>query len=139
MTEPNRERLGQAIEARRKTMGLSLSAAARLAGIDRATWTGSERGTRQTEAYNFAGIERALRWAPGSVERTLAGGAPTELPAAPVVDIVRPPMKIDLDYELDRVRALDIPPRTKLRLIQALIELAGQAQEAESGAPNATR
>lgn len=132
MTEPNRERLGHAIESRRKAMGLSLSAAARLAGVDRATWTGSERGTRQTETYNYASIERALKWVPGSVETVLAGGDPIELPqpdsGRPRVDLARIPPDFNLHVELARARALDIPPHTRALLIRTLMDIEEQLQ-----------
>lgn len=135
MDEQNWSRLAELVRERRSTLGLSVRAAAAKASINRATWTAVELQETRLSRHLWAAVEQALRWSPGSIERILEGHPP----ATPPVDVVRPPAKIDLDYELDRVRALDIPPRTKLRLIQALIELAGQAQEAESGAPNATR
>lgn len=58
-------------------MSLSVSAAARGAGIDRGTWTSVESGSRATEEYNFARIERVLGWGAGSVRSILAGGEPT--------------------------------------------------------------
>lgn len=47
-----------------------------MAGINRATWGALERGDRETEDYVFGGVERALKWAPGSVDAVLAGGEP---------------------------------------------------------------
>jgi hypothetical protein len=151
MTEPDRERLGQAIAARRKALGLSLSAAAKIAGIDRGTWTATERATRQTEEYTYAGIERALQWVTGSVERILAGGEPgihhsrtvhdsagaTDSVSATVypatvrgtVSIPQPTVIVREDFDLDlqvrKVRALTTTDvRTKQALIEALIDLA---------------
>lgn len=78
MADERRVRLANAIEARRKELGLSLSAAARAAGgMDRGTWTAAERGTRDTEDYIYAAIERALQWLPGSAQAVLAGGQPS--------------------------------------------------------------
>jgi len=71
-----RQRLGELVLARRHELGLSLREAARRAGIMRPTWTGMEHGSRRTAAYNFAAIERALDWRPGSIEAVLAGGEP---------------------------------------------------------------
>src|SRR6185369_5378422 len=71
-----RQRLGELVLARRHELGLSLREAARRAGIMRPTWTGMEHGSRRTAAYNFAAIERALDWRPGSIEAVLAGGQP---------------------------------------------------------------
>lgn len=85
MTEPQddlRTRLARMVEDRRKSLSLSISRAAREAGIDRGTWTGLERGSRQTEEYNYAGIERALKWASGSIDDIVAGGEPTVQQAA---------------------------------------------------------
>ncbi|TBL29073.1 XRE family transcriptional regulator [Verrucosispora sp. SN26_14.1] len=73
-----RERLAQKIKKRRlEDLGLSVSAAARAAGIDRATWTSAEKGDRDTQPHNWAGIERALNWRPGSIAAILEGGHPT--------------------------------------------------------------
>lgn len=88
-----RDRLAKAIEARRLALGLSASAAARTASIDRATWSSAEKGERDTLPHNWAGIERALRWKPGSIATTLNGGEPS-----PVEDD-------DVDEEIELVRS----------------------------------
>lgn len=121
-TTEARERLGQIVSDRRRTLGLSLSAAARAAGIDRATWTGMERGTRRTEEYNYASIDRALRWAPGSVDRVLAGGEPE--PQEPSRSIPQ----MDLVYEVRQVITLDVADHTKLELVQRVLDLYERAQ-----------
>jgi transcriptional regulator with XRE-family HTH domain len=72
-----RERLAQMIRVRRLELGLSATKAAQAAGIDRATWSNAETGTRRTLEHNHVGIERALSWRPGSIEAILAGGEPT--------------------------------------------------------------
>jgi hypothetical protein len=58
-------------------LGLSVSKAARDAGISRTTWIAVEAGSRETQSYNYAPIERVLRWEPGSIEAVLAGGEAT--------------------------------------------------------------
>lgn len=79
MTPSVRERLGEHVRARRRQLGLSVSDAARDAEVNRMTWDALERGTRATRDSNYAGIEHALQWAPGSVERILEGGEPHPL------------------------------------------------------------
>jgi transcriptional regulator with XRE-family HTH domain len=75
-SERNRQRLGLLVVARRKELGLSIREAARRAGVMRPTWTGLEEGSRRTADYNFAAMERTLRWSTGSIEAVLAGGEP---------------------------------------------------------------
>lgn len=124
--ESSRERLGELASRRRRELGLSVSAAARAAHIDRATWAGMERSGRRTEAYNYAGIERALAWEPGSVDQILAGGEPTPVSRRPATQ--EPIPDLDLDVEIERIAALDLPARTRLVLLRKLIDLHEQAQ-----------
>lgn len=76
-----RRRLGKLVSERRQEISLSVSAAARGAGLDRGTWTGVESGSRQTEEYNYSRVERVLGWQAGSIKAVLKGGNPTELAA----------------------------------------------------------
>lgn len=125
-------RLAARIRQRRLALRLSEAEATRLAGFgSRNTWSTAEGGQRNLRSQNYAGIESALHWAPGSVEQILAGGEPTELPT-PRVDVVRPPRKINLEVELAMVEALDQPAAVKYELVKALIRLAGQAQEEQA-------
>lgn len=78
--EGPRQRLAHLMEQRRRALGLSVRAAAQAAGIDRATWTSAEAGTRQTAEYNYAGIEKALSWQSGSIDAILDGRDPTPVP-----------------------------------------------------------
>ncbi|MFI2667882.1 helix-turn-helix domain-containing protein [Micromonospora carbonacea] len=89
--------LGTRVRDRRVELGLSARAASQAAGIDRNTWSYLENGTRRTAEFNYAGIERALRWAPGSIRAILGGGEPTVLPDD------TPPAEED-DEELHLVR-----------------------------------
>lgn len=72
------DRLRRLIFERRRQLTLSVSAAAKAAGIHRNTWAALERGERETEDYIFGGVERALRWKTGSVDAILAGGNPAQ-------------------------------------------------------------
>lgn len=71
--------LAGAIIARREELGLSKSAAARLAGVSRPAWDSWESGTVPFDS-KWASIERALQWERGSIRAILAGGAPTVRP-----------------------------------------------------------
>jgi hypothetical protein len=78
-TQDPHSRLAELIRTRRLSQRLSASAAARLADVDRDTWSSAEKGARRLREYNYSGFERALRWSPGSIEAVLAGGEPTLL------------------------------------------------------------
>lgn len=71
--------LGQRVTERRTALGLSISSAARVAGIHRNTWSAIERGERETESYIFGGVERAMLWEPGSTDKILNGGEPVPI------------------------------------------------------------
>lgn len=123
MADPDqqRTRLGQLVEQRRKTLGLSLSAAARAAGVNRATWVGIERLTRRTAEYNYAVIERVLGWAAGSVDTILTGGEPTAL----AKDRPRPSSpQVVTDVEM--VSRLDLPAAARLAMIRRIVALHGE-------------
>lgn len=106
-----RERLAKTISARRLELGLSASAAARAAGIDRNTWSSAEKGERETQAHNWVGLERALRWRPGSVAAILDGRDPTPVDAEPV------------DEELELVRTDPrLTEEMKRRIISLILE-----------------
>ncbi|MEU7170394.1 hypothetical protein ABZ949_02735 [Micromonospora tulbaghiae] len=62
---------------------MSISAAARVAGINRSTWGAVERGERETEDYTYGAIERALNWEAGKAQAILAqASASTKPPQA---------------------------------------------------------
>lgn len=73
-------RLATVIAERRKELRLSQQRAADLAGVHRQTWRLWENGSTP-EDYNYAGIERALEWARGSVRTIMEGGRPAALPS----------------------------------------------------------
>lgn len=115
----DRERLGRLVAERRRALGLSISAAARRAGINRATWTAVEEATRDTEVYNYGLIEKVLGWTPGSIDKVLNGRAPS------IVDThVEVSSEQDLDDEaIIKVMQSDrIPEDQKRRIVAILIE-----------------
>jgi hypothetical protein len=90
--ETDRQRLGRLVRLRRRFLRLSLSEAARRAGVNRATWTGVEQRATDAEDYTYAGVEAALEWKPGSVAAVLRGEEPIEMPGRgrPVTDSPQP-------------------------------------------------
>ena len=109
-----RQRLAALIKQRRRKQGLSLSAAAEAAGIDRATWTSAETGRRKTYEHLYAAIERALLWAPGSIETVLAGGDPLPVADPTAAELAR------IDHAVDMIYQSPIEAGEKLEAIMAL-------------------
>ena len=67
-------RLGSLMLRRRGELGLSLTEAARLAGVSRSAWHALEQARRVTAlARTFAGVDRALRWVPGTARDLFEG------------------------------------------------------------------
>jgi transcriptional regulator with XRE-family HTH domain len=80
--DTDRRRLAQLVKQQRQNLGLSVRAAAKNAGVDRATWTGLEEGSRETQDRQFAGIERALDWPPGTIDQIRRNELPAETPVS---------------------------------------------------------
>lgn len=70
-----RDALPRSLERRRMELRLSKSEAARRAGVSRMAYWEWERGRRVPYDTNYAGIEDAMQWEPGSVEDLLRNGA----------------------------------------------------------------
>lgn len=122
-----REELAESIRDRRLLLGLSVRAAANEAGIDRETWTNAEAAKRQLSRRHWAGVERALRWAPGSISRILAGAEPEEM-AEPNVG----PDAVLAD-EIERISELrGITPGDRMRMIRALVKVYQEQSEAHA-------
>lgn len=125
MNEPQWERLAEAVKNRRLKLGLSARSAAMAAGINRATWGSMEDNTRRISEHLWSGVERALSWAPGSVQTVLAGGEPLVIQREPGTR--RLPADFDLLDEYERIRGLTaIPCETKLDLIGQIIAMYEQ-------------
>jgi transcriptional regulator with XRE-family HTH domain len=73
--EPELERLGRYVLARREQLGMNREAAVRAATMNRGTWQRVERGQTVLEG-TYARVEIALQWPPGTVRRIIAGGEP---------------------------------------------------------------
>lgn len=118
-------RLAEAIRERRTALGLSVSAGAEAGGMNRETWTNAENAKRQLSEHRWAGMERALRWTPGSISTILEGGQPAELerPADPANG--------NLADEIERISDLrGITPGDRIRMIKALVKVYREQTEA---------
>lgn len=116
--DPNWARLAEAVKSRRFQLGLSARGAAAKANINRSTWSTVEDVERKLSKHLWVAVERALDWAPGSIEAVLHGGEPTLTTPTPAR-----PLKIDLRDEYLRVTELPVSCDTKLRLVGEIIEL----------------
>jgi hypothetical protein len=69
------EALATQVRQARQTAGISIDAAADSAGMSPVTWGRVEKAL-PVRALSYAGVEKVLGWAPGSVAAILAGGEP---------------------------------------------------------------
>lgn len=91
--KPAWQALGRYVTRRRDELGMTQSDVQAAGGPSTATVRNIENATQTSYRSGvLAALERALRWAPGSVEAALAGGEPTPLDVAPSVTS-------DTDYE----------------------------------------
>lgn len=111
-------RLAGFIRKRRLELGISARQAAEAAGIARNTWTAAEEGSRRTSETNYAAIERALRWAPGSISRIKTGEGPEPLPTN--VPAANSPVN-EADEALVRIMRSDLPDAEKARIVRLII------------------
>lgn len=112
-----RERLGRLMQERRKVLRLSVRRAAQLAGLDRDTWAAAEEVRRRLSEFNYAGVEAALEWTPGSVDDILAGREPRvrEADTGDTIELH--------DEELELVRTdASLSPDMKKRIIDLILE-----------------
>jgi transcriptional regulator with XRE-family HTH domain len=77
--ETGRARLARLVEEARVAKGLSVREAARLAGVNRATWTAVEDSDRVPQSPKAALMEPVIDWGPRSFDAVVAGGEPTLL------------------------------------------------------------
>lgn len=74
--ETPRQRLARLMDERRAELQLTWSEVAERAGITREGLRRTRTGTGHIRSLTKVGIERALSWAPGSIEDILQGGEP---------------------------------------------------------------
>lgn len=98
-----RHELGKLVSQGRQELGLSIRAAARDAGVDRATWTALEEGSRVTQDRHYAGIERALEWPVGTIRAIVAGEHPSVTASTPT----KPDLRDDNERRIWSMDAVD--------------------------------
>ncbi|QBI56883.1 hypothetical protein [Streptomonospora litoralis] len=79
---PQRARLRAYLEARRGRLRLTIDQVAATAGIRSNTYARVRDGDADIQPATVSGLEDALCWAPGSIQRILDGGDPVETSAA---------------------------------------------------------
>lgn len=134
MEESPRERLAAHIKARRLALRLSTRAAAEAARIDRATWTTAEAGSRDLREYNYTGIERALSWEPGTIDKLLAGEIDQPIVATravagtahanlPALDArMRGQVLAQDDALIESIWASPLPDEDKIELVRIVLD-----------------
>jgi hypothetical protein len=122
MTEQDqaaRSRLAQLIDERRDQLGLYWNEVAQLADITKEGLRSVRFETRGLRPATKRGIERALRWEPGTVDRILEGGDPEEMPTASAPS--DPPVSVfDVKAILARLAAAE----ARLAALEARMESA---------------
>ncbi len=122
MTEQDqaaRTRLAQLIDERRDQLGLYWNEVAQLADITKEGLRSVRLETRGLRPATKRGIERALRWEAGTVDRILAGGDPEEMPPAPAP--TDPPVSVfDVKAILARLAAAE----ARLAALEARLDSA---------------
>jgi hypothetical protein len=83
MTGDTRELLDVCMDERRRQLRLTWDQVATLAKIHRETLRQIRRRNSELRPLTKAGLEIALQWQPGSVDRILAGRGPLPLDQAP--------------------------------------------------------
>lgn len=136
--------IGETVVKRRTELGLSRAAAAKLASVDPKTLQSLERDERWPHDTSRVKIERALRWAPGSLDAIKNGGEPTELQQPPETPpVVKHPLPQpgagggvdDLGELRESIRHLDSLPVYAQRVVldQAVDELRRAVDALDSG------
>lgn len=123
VTDEGRAALGRAVKRGREARRLSIDNAADAAPMSPVTWSKVERGER-VRGLTYAGIEKVLGWAPGSVDRIFDGGEPIVLQNVPTPG--RLPADFNLRNEYRHIRDLTVSCETKLGLLGEIIEMYEQ-------------
>ncbi|MFW2210297.1 helix-turn-helix transcriptional regulator [Corynebacterium sp. HMSC14H10] len=132
------------MKQRRLALNLTQSDVAELAGVTVRTVGKLERSeATKVKALTAAGIERALQWAPGSLDAIHNGGEPTELQQPPETPpVVKQPLPQpgagsgdDLGELRESIRHLDSLPVYAQRVVldQAVDELPRAVDALDSG------
>lgn len=136
--------VGKKIAYRRNELRLSQKEVAIVADVSPRTIHNLESGSTWPHASNRIAIERALRWAPGSLDAIKNGGEPTELQQPPETPpVVKQPLPQpgagsdvdDLGELRESIRHLDSLPVYAQRVVldQAVDELPRAVDALDSG------
>lgn len=117
------------MDARRRDLAMTWAEVAREAKITVETLRAVRRGNNVPSPLTARGLDRALRWRPGSVEEILAGGGPAVIGTAATHD--EPDLTPDEAELVERIRR---DPRKRRRLLDAI--LAGTGQDHRSTEPD---
>lgn len=112
-SELGRLALGVRMDERRQDLGLTWDQVAVQAKIHRETLRTIRRGTGDLRPLTKRGIENALRWTAGSVDRILDGRAPV-----PLAETGPSTGDDDFDARIERIRA---DPRLRRRLVDLIV------------------
>ncbi|WP_405941593.1 helix-turn-helix domain-containing protein [Streptomyces sp. NBC_00207] len=122
MTQANdrdHDRLATQVRARRAELGLSRAALAERAGVSKGTCHRLEEG-QPIRDINYAKIDAALGWAPGSCASIRDGGAPTPALGAEGLSLVKVPIDeegIGDAFMIIAVKGSDLPA-SKIRAMR---------------------
>src|SRR2546428_3234991 len=100
MSTPERKRLDGVMDRRRARLGLSWGDVAERGQLSVATLRRARRGSGELTLDTKLAIERALRWADGSVDAILTGGDPVELSGSELARDVDDPVAVILDASI---------------------------------------
>ncbi|WP_267898993.1 helix-turn-helix domain-containing protein [Thermomonospora amylolytica] len=121
------------MDERRAELGLDWQEVADQAGITREGLRRIRRGTGKMRAKTMRGIERALRWKPGSIDAILAWGDPNPEPEPepPAETAVEKLAKLlgEMEATMDRIESM-LDERGR-RLMRAGREIARTAVESQ--------
>lgn len=109
--------LGTRIARRREELGMTQSAAARIANVARSTWIAWEKSDNIPADSNWGIIERVCRWEPGSVRAVRNGGEPVPLAEEPTRGSGA--LGGEDDPFIRELRAMNLAPRKLEALIEA--------------------
>ncbi|MGW6739685.1 hypothetical protein ACWGDX_02875 [Streptomyces sp. NPDC055025] len=113
-------RLDGAMNARRLELGLAWKDVANVAGISYETLRGVRRGSTAGAELTLRRIERALKWAPGSIDAVVAGGEATPLGDTGQGDQPAPEPSIDPRVEAIMTILDGLPRRVQVQVLRRL-------------------
>jgi transcriptional regulator with XRE-family HTH domain len=128
--------LAELVRDARTNLGMSIDAAAERAPMSPVTWSKVESGKPVTKS-TYAGVERSLSWAPGSIDLYLRTGAdPHHVhDKVGVTDTVTATVfQGGIDDDLRTIDHLPIPASRKLELMRQYLRLVKEAADEAAAA-----